>query len=405
MWPLANRAFRSASRLEHECSRQPPFFNPGATSAPYHRRLLSSTHPPAICHGGAPVFVAGMCPDVSRRAAPLPTGRAPLRVCLPMPPVVTSLHLQSDSCRHASQPHTNGTRNVFSESRPLAAVIKSSLETIGFGQQHEPWTRGCACTACNPHQHHCCAPAGRCVITFKSDQFRQSNLSSCNLKGRLGTAVPPGSSVVLDRASDTLVPCTPLLCPYAIPSARDSNVLVNFVPISTPMIVTYLPSPSLAVDNSAALGAFASRNTAHDQEYRQAFTDALLPRQPPASTPPEPGVSDAAIAAAVAAVAHQSIAIATPSVAINPQPFLRLGYDLRDTVAMLQPYAEMLAFNNSFRGIPCPGVSYFRCAAVAAPSPACSFGCTHLTPRSMSRRCDSNDMRGDSTTASWLHVY
>jgi hypothetical protein len=208
------------------------------------------------------------------------------------------------------------------------------------------------------------------------------------MKGNLGTAVPPGSPVVLDRASDTLVPCTQLLCPYAIPSARDSNVLVNFVPISTSVIVTYLPSPSLAVDNSAALGAFASRNTAHDQEYRQAFTDALLPRQPPASTPPEPGGSDAAIAAAVAAVAHRSGAIANTSVTIDPRPFLRLGYDLRDTVAMLQPQAEMLAFNNSFRGIPCPGVSYFRCAACAGPSPAHSVAHTsgshtHLTLRSI----------------------
>jgi hypothetical protein len=165
---------------------------------------------------------------------------------------------------------------------------------------------------------------------------------------------------VLDRASDTLVPCTPDLCPYAIPSARDSSVLVNFVPISTPVIVTYLPNPSLAVDTSAALGAFASHNTIHHKAYRRAFTDAMLPWQPSASEPPIPGVSDAAIAAAVAAGANQSTTIANSSITVNPRPFLRMGYNLHDIVGVLQRYAEIAAFNNTYRGSPCPGVAYYR---------------------------------------------
>jgi hypothetical protein len=247
------------------------------------------------------------------------------------------------------------------------------------------------------------APAGKCVITFNTDQFRPSNLSSCNLKGHLGTALPPGSSVVLDRASDTLVPCTPLLCPYAIPSARDSGVLVNFVPISTPVIVTYLPDPALVVDASAALGAFAIHNTIHYNDYRQAYAESLLPWEPSASAPPTPGLTDAAIAAAVAAVAERSTSMATPTGAINPRPLLRLGYDLNDTVEVLQIHGEILAFINTYRGSPCPGVSYFRCAACAGPR--LCFCCSAVLRAEVSAGCSQAEGATARCTVGCLHVH
>jgi hypothetical protein len=177
--------------------------------------------------------------------------------------------------------------------------------------------------------------AGKCAITFNTDQFRHSNLSSCSMEGRLGTALPPGASVVLDRASDTLVPCTPDLCPYAIPSARDSSVLVNFVPMSIPVVLAYIASPTLVIDTSPALGAFASHNTVLFRDYLQAYKAAMQPGAAAASVQAF-GVTDDEIAAAIGAVSNRNTAIAHPSVTVDPRPFLSLGFNLHDTVEFLQ---------------------------------------------------------------------
>jgi hypothetical protein len=187
-----------------------------------------------------------------------------------------------------------------------------------------------------------------------------SSWASCGAFGHMGTALPPGSSQVLDVASNTLVTCTPSRCPYAIPSAANSSVLVNFVPMTSPVILSYLPNPSIVVDTSAALGAFASHDTTHSQAFSQAYFEAMrLQPSSSSSSLPVPGVSDGDIAASVAAVGRGTT-IATPPFPINPRPFLRLGYDLHDTVGVLSICAEILAFNNRYLGSPLPGVAYFR---------------------------------------------
>jgi hypothetical protein len=205
--------------------------------------------------------------------------------------------------------------------------------------------------------------AGQCAITFNTDQFLHSNWTTCgNVKGNLGTALPPGASHVLDHASDTLVPCTPDLCPYAIPCTRDGSALVNVVPMAGQVILAYLPSPSLVVDTSAGIGSFAGHNALLYQAYMEAYSEAMQ-LQPESSSAPCPGVTDASIAAAVAAVANRSIAIAHPSIKFNPRPFLRLGYEMSDTVGFLQIYAEILAFKNNYKGAAVPGAAYFRFAS------------------------------------------
>jgi hypothetical protein len=201
---------------------------------------------------------------------------------------------------------------------------------------------------------------GQCAITFNTDQFLHSNWTACgNLKGNLGTALPPGASQVLDHASNTLVPCTPQLCPYAIPSTRDNSVLVNVVPMAGQVILAYLPSLSLVLDASAAIGAFAAHNALLYQAYIEAYSEAMQ-LQPESSAAPCPGVTDKDIAVAVQAAANQRTAIAKASIKFNPRPFLRLGYDLNDTVGFLQIYAEILAFKNNYKGATVPGAAYFR---------------------------------------------
>jgi hypothetical protein len=188
-----------------------------------------------------------------------------------------------------------------------------------------------------------------------------SSWVSCGAFGHMGTALPPGSSQVLDVASNTLVPCTPSRCPYAVPSAANSSVLVNFVPMTSPVILSYLPNPSIVVDTSAALGAFASHDTTHSHAFSRAYLEAMqLQPSSSSSSLPVPGVSDGDIAASVAAAVGRGTAIAIPPFTINPRPFLRLGYDLEDTVGVLSICAEILAFKNRYLGSPLPGVAYFR---------------------------------------------
>lgn len=61
--------------------------------------------------------------------------------------------------------------------------------------------------------------AGKCFVTLNWDfQFRIHNESVARpIKGKVGVAPLPGSTVVLDRQTDQLVPCTAVRCPYAIP--------------------------------------------------------------------------------------------------------------------------------------------------------------------------------------------
>lgn len=58
------------------------------------------------------------------------------------------------------------------------------------------------------------------AITFKT-----ANLGSLPnvtaMRGRMGMALPPGSTHVLDRRTKALVPCTPERCPLAQGSALD----------------------------------------------------------------------------------------------------------------------------------------------------------------------------------------
>jgi hypothetical protein len=204
------------------------------------------------------------------------------------------------------------------------------------------------------------------MFTLPSLAISNTSVTPCGAHGQLGTALPPGSSQVLDSTTDTLVPCTAHRCPYAIPSASNSSVLLNFVPMTSPVILSYLPNPSLVVDTSAALGAFASHDTTRSQAFSQAYLEAMQ-LQPAAFSPPVPGVSDSDIAAAVAAVARSTV-IARPSFTIDPRPFLRLGYELQDTAGVLSICAEILAFKNRFRGSPVPGAAYFR----SVHSPHCS---------------------------------
>jgi hypothetical protein len=125
------------------------------------------------------------------------------------------------------------------------------------------------------------------------------------------------------------------------------------------VILAYLPSPSLVLDASAAIGAFASHNMLLYQAYIQAYSEAMQV-QPESSAAPYPGITDEDIAAAIEAAANERTAIARASIQINPRPFLRLGYNLHDSIGFLQIYAEILAFKNNYKGATVPGAAYFR---------------------------------------------
>lgn len=45
--------------------------------------------------------------------------------------------------------------------------------------------------------------------------------------GHLGASLMPGSSTVLDRSTDTMVPCTLLNCPFATPQVFDMSYFVD----------------------------------------------------------------------------------------------------------------------------------------------------------------------------------
>lgn len=74
--------------------------------------------------------------------------------------------------------------------------------------------------------------SGRCLMTIHyGNTFKQSEVGlGTVIKGLVATAQLPGSSLVLNRGSNTLVPCSTANCSYAAPSATNSSVLLNRAP-------------------------------------------------------------------------------------------------------------------------------------------------------------------------------
>lgn len=73
----------------------------------------------------------------------------------------------------------------------------------------------------------CLRVQGRCAFTLGQQQVNSHNVLGRGVApgtgrryayGRTGLAPTPGSTTVYDRASQTLVECTPVVCPYATPA-------------------------------------------------------------------------------------------------------------------------------------------------------------------------------------------
>ncbi len=85
---------------------------------------------------------------------------------------------------------------------------------------------GCTIEAINYLQGKCLM-AWSTAITFKlgslinSTAAASQNATATAMRGRMGVALSPGSTHVLDRQSLQLVPCTQRLCPRAQDTVMD----------------------------------------------------------------------------------------------------------------------------------------------------------------------------------------
>jgi hypothetical protein len=107
---------------------------------------------------------------------------------------------------------------------------------------------------CQP-DYPCFGPAGKCAITFSTYQCRGSNKPWPNVTGNIGSALFPGSLRVLNRASNTLEPCTKQLCPTAAMSSQTKQ-LVNFAPLYTVYRFHYILADTATVGAMGAAYSF-----------------------------------------------------------------------------------------------------------------------------------------------------
>eukprot|EP00955_Chlamydomonas_euryale_P066986 359707-Chlamydomonas_euryale.AAC.5 len=87
-------------------------------------------------------------------------------------------------------------------------AMAKTLEILREVEQHA-W-KG-SCEVLNPHMM-----SGMCAMTVKWDElFKGIQRFGFGLKDKVAVAPLPGSSTVLDRQANMLVPCTEYLCPHA----------------------------------------------------------------------------------------------------------------------------------------------------------------------------------------------
>jgi hypothetical protein len=185
----------------------------------------------------------------------------------------------------------------------------------------------------------CCAP-GSCAITFNLDQYQYSKQLWPNVTGNIGTTIFPGSARVLNRASNTLEPCTKQLCPMSVFSNRTQQ-LINYAP----MYCVYRTRlfPELTATSEALAGTRTFFQFLLTQSYNSYVTPLLASLKP--------------------VVANTSAANATtpaPNYGFNPKPLLDYGYNLNDSISFVPAFVSGYAHKNQLQDVTLPGAAYFR---------------------------------------------
>lgn len=183
--------------------------------------------------------------------------------------------------------------------------------------------------AAYPRLERCAAPhdalflQGRCLVsistaaTFSASALTPgSGSGSSAMRGRMGIALAPGSTQVLDRSTRALAPCTPKLCPLAMGKTQDKGNVTR--PVNRP------------IPARASLAVLSTRSPLQYQLYA---LQLLAWASPTASRTPDTG--------SVASLPSAALPLRRSEVAASTLPAWEAGgYHAEDAAAFLAAYGE-----------------------------------------------------------------
>jgi hypothetical protein len=187
------------------------------------------------------------------------------------------------------------------------------------------------------------ATTGSCAITFNLDQYQYSKQLWPNVTGNIGTTLFPGSALVLNRASNTLEPCTKQLCPTSTFSNRTQQ-FVNYAPMYCVFRSRFFPDPTATPEALAGTRSF----------YQFISTMSLKSYVSPLLASLKPVVANAS------ATNGTNATTPTPNYGFNPKPLLDYGYNLNDSISFVPAFLAGYTHKNQLQDITLPGASYFR---------------------------------------------